>query len=399
MPASTPHNPHPNLSKHGSAENRAKAREEAVAAVIKHRSLVLAAEELGVTRSMVQRLLAEVRAAEPGRLPDVSTRDAWAGVMQTAPNTPAPPQWPLHAASPISEFEVQKLPSSLPTAEELLARRRAEFSRVDAAKQARKLIDVRVNLDGPIGIAHLGDPHCDDAGTNIGLLEEHVKLIKRTEGMLAANIGDQQNLWVGRLGRLYAEQSTSAAESWVLTEWLIRSLRWIYLIGGNHDLWAGAGDPLKWIMEQGSSVHEPHGARLNLKFPNARQVRINARHDFKGHSMWNNTHGIAKAAQMGWRDNILIAGHLHISGYNILKDPASGLISHAIRVASYKTHDRYADQLGLNDSNISECVVTIIDPYAEKERQLVTVFMDPSDAAEFLTWKRAKFFQNRRVNC
>lgn len=150
-------------------------------------------------------------------------------------------------------------------------------------------------------------------------------------------------------------------------------------------------------MRNSGSVHESHGARLNLRFPNGKQVRINARHDFKGQSMWNTAHGVAKAAQAGWRDHILTCGHTHQSGYNILKDPATGLISHAIRVASYKWHDRYAEELGLPDQNISENVVTVIDPYADAERRLVTVFMDLEEGAEFLTWKRGKYASGKRA--
>ena len=288
-------------------------------------------------------------------------------------------------------FEVEtKLPSILPTAEELLERRKAEFRRVDEAKRARKLIDIAVKIDGPIGIAHFGDPHVDDPGTNIGLLERHVAIVNRTEGLFGANVGDQQNLWIGRLARLYGEQSTSAAESWVLTEWLINSVQWLYLIAGNHDLWAGSGDPLGFIMRSQPGVYEAHGARLNLRFPNGRACTVNARHDFSGHSMWNTAHGPAKAVQMGWRDNILTCGHKHTAGYNPIICPASGVVSHAIRVASYKTHDRYADEKGLPDQNFSECVVTIIDPAARDERHLVTVFLNAEEGAEFLTWKRSK---------
>ena len=55
---------------------------------------------------------------------------------------------------------------------------------------------------------------------------------------------------------------------------------------------------------------------------------------------------------MGWRDHVLTAGHTHVSGYQVLKDPSTGLISHAIRIASYKEMDRYAEEKGLPDQNI-----------------------------------------------
>lgn len=293
-------------------------------------------------------------------------------------------------------FEIDELPSDLPPLDDLRAMRRAEWLRVDSAKTARKLIPVQVKIDGPIGICHFGDPHVDDPGTNFPLLEKHIEIVNRTEGLFGANVGDLQNNWIGRLARLYSEQATTARASWALTEWLVRSVQWLYLIAGNHDLWAGAGDPVHWMMRAQTGPYEAHGARLNLIFPDGRQVRVNARHDFSGHSMWNTAHGPAKAVQMGWRDHILTCGHKHTSGYNVLKDPASGLISHAIRVASYKHHDRYADEKGLPDSNIFECPVTIIDTAAD-EKRLVTVIFDPEEGAEFLKWKRAKWAAGKRT--
>ena len=113
--------------------------------------------------------------------------------------------------------------------------------------------------------------------------------------------------------------------------------------------------------------------------------------------MWNTVHGVSKAAQMGWRDHILTCGHKHTSGYTPIKDPASGLLSHCIRVASYKTHDRYADEKGLPDQNFTENVVTVIDPDAASERHLVTVFLNVEEGAEFLTWKRSKFAMGKRA--
>lgn len=319
--------------------------------------------------------------------------DTYGSVRKAAAALGVPPstfQGRLAKASS-GDFSREELPSKVAPVRELIERRTQEFARVDAAKQARRLIPVRVHLDGPVGIAHFGDPHIDDPGTDIARLERHLRLVRDTAGLLAANVGDQQNLWIGRLGRLYGEQSTSAQESWALTEWLITYCEWLYLIDGNHDCWAGAGDPLRWIMRsQPAAVHEAHGARLNLIFPNGREVRVNARHDFPGNSMWNTVHGAAKAAQMGFRDHILTCGHKHTSGYMPVVDPSSGLISHCMRVASYKTHDRYADQLGLPNANFSENMVTIVDPDAKSEVELVTVHFSVEAGADYLTWLRSR---------
>ena len=94
---------------------------------------------------------------------------------------------------------------------------------------------------------------------------------------------------------------------------------------------------------------------------------------------------------MGWRDHILTAGHTHVSGYQVLKDPATGLISHAIQVGSFKRIDQYADKMGLDDRNIFNCPVTIIDPkYADDDNRLITTIFDPYEAADYLTWKRSR---------
>ncbi len=287
------------------------------------------------------------------------------------------------------EFTLPELPPKHESVESLIEARKRQFAQLQRGKEARKLVPIKVNLRGAVGIFHFGDPHLDDHGTDLGLIESHVQLINCTEGLFGANIGDTTNNWMGRLAKLYAEQSTSAAQAWQLAEWFIQSVDWLYFLDGNHGAWSGAGDPVKWILGS-HAAHESSGVRLNLQFPNGREVRVHARHNFPGHSMWNTTHGPSKAAQMGWRDHILIAGHLHTSGYQILKDPMTGLLSHAIRVGSYKTYDRYAEELGLPDQCISPAVVTVIDPNATNETGLVTVFHDVLEGAEFLTWKRRK---------
>ena len=295
------------------------------------------------------------------------------------------------------DFTVAELPSAVPTADELLEARRKAYARKSQAAEARELVPIAIHLDGPIGIMHGGDPHLDDDGTDIALVERHVAIVRGCAGLLGANVGDYSNNWIGRLAHLYSQQTTSAREALVLVEWFIRSMRWLYLIGGNHDAWSGDGDPVAWFARQSNSLYQQHGARLALTFPNGRTLRINARHDFKGHSQWNTAHGPAKAASMGWRDHILACGHTHVSGYQVLKDPSTGLISHALRISSYKKHDRYAAQLGLPNQDIFCAPVTIIDPrFADDDPRLVTVIFDPEPAAEYLTWLRAKSARGSR---
>lgn len=289
-------------------------------------------------------------------------------------------------------FEIELPPSPDISAEELIARRIDDFNRVKEYEEGRKLINVDVKMSGPIGILHFGDPHVDDDGCDWPMLKHHVELVDRTPGLFAANVGDTRNNWVGRLARLFGSQGTSAKHALILAKWFVAALKgqWLYMIGGNHDAWSGDDDPMEWIACQASALYEPSEARLGLRFPNKRQVIINARHDFAGSSQWNPTHGPMKAAQLGLRDDVLICGHKHQSGYSPLKDPDTGKILHCIQVASYKRYDRYAREKGFRDQSLSPCVLTVIDPDATNPANLIQVFWDADRGAEYLTWLRSK---------
>lgn len=290
-----------------------------------------------------------------------------------------------------SEFEFTPLPDDDIPIEELIKHRKRQFSHKAAHEEAAKLIPIKIKLDGPIGILHFGDPHVDDDGTDLEALERHTALVNKTPGMFGVNVGDTTNNWVGRLAKLYADQSTSAAQAWRLAEWFVKRCDWLYMIGGNHDLWSGSGDPLRWIAKQQNTLYRASEARIALQFPNGQSVRVNARHDHAGSSIWNPAHGPMKAAIMGTRDHIYVAGHKHESAYSVLKDPASGIAMHALKVASYKVYDRYARDRGFRDNTLSPCAVTIINPAMnDNHPDLVKVFWEPEEGARYLTYLRKK---------
>lgn len=285
--------------------------------------------------------------------------------------------------------------------EELLRRRSVDYGHKAALAQANSFRRLQVHCKGPIGILHFGDPHVDDDGTDVDLLFHHAELTRKTEGLFAANIGDVTNNWVGTLARLYGEQGTSAKQGRVLAEHFMKAADWLYIIGGNHDWWTHGANVLDWFAKQygylESGQFQYHAVRLGLVFPNGREYRINARHDFKGSSEHHPTHGPAKASRFGFYDHILICGHRHTSGYEIAVNPdpitgdgECGLISHCIRVGTYKKIDSFAREKGLPYQNCSPAMVTILNPEAERETKKVLVFLDADEGAEYLGWLRRK---------
>lgn len=133
-------------------------------------------------------------------------------------------------------FEVDGLPhDGEPSAEELIARLAQQHRVKQAHHHAAKLRTVRVLMDGPVAIAGFGDPHIDDPGCAWGDLERDVRICHDTPGIMAVNVGDSTNNWVGRLMRLYADQEVTSKQALKLIEWLMTALPWLLDKEGNHD--------------------------------------------------------------------------------------------------------------------------------------------------------------------
>jgi hypothetical protein len=332
-----------------------------------------AAEELGVALNTIKSHIIKARSMGLD-VPDSSY------VKKGDPRRPNPPQ-----------MEMPELPSGDLPIEELVARRKAEFERKRKFADSRKLIPIKVKSDKPIGILIFGDPHLDDPGTDLGAIERDMNLIRDTDGLYGASIGDIQNNWVGKLARLYANQETTAGQSWQLVEWFINTVgeKWLFLVSGNHDHWSGNGDPLRWIQRLAPGAHGDHEVRIELQFPNGAKVRIAARHDWPGNSMWNPTHGQLRAATMVVHDDIVVSGHKHTGGYQQIRIPASQRLAHLVQMGSYKLFDVYAEERAFPNRHISPSVVAIIKPRAS-ELGIVRIEHDVEAAAHYLTWLREK---------
>lgn len=276
----------------------------------------------------------------------------------------------------------------------LLQRRASDFTRRNNAHESNRVKEINVRISGPFGILVYGDPHLDDDGCDIPLIMHQVDLVRNHPAIYAATVGDFQNNWVGRLGRLYGEQGTTTSESWRLTEWFIQNQDWLFIVRGNHDsAFVGAHDPLDWIIRNADVPADREAdVKLRLCLPDDRgAVTIHARHDFPGRSSWNLTHGQGKAAKITSTDSdVLLSGHRHCWGYHSEERP-DGSIWHAIQVGSYKRMDSYAVGLGVPETVHGHSCLLIIDP--EKPRGSpgrVTVHWDVDEGASFLTYLRQR---------
>ena len=274
--------------------------------------------------------------------------------------------------------------------EDLLARRSDRFEALANRKQRRHIRTVQVGLRGPIAITHVGDPHVDDDGCNLPELIRTVKVISSTKGMWAGNIGDLTNNWVGRLQKLWAKQSTTAKEALRLAEWLMMSCPWLYLVMGNHDVWNHGDHILRYIVREAQiAVISDATARIELKFPKGNHIRIVARHDFKGSSIWNRAHGPMRESKLNPWGDVYVSGHRHIWAYHA-EEGMDSVPRHAIIVRGFKQFDSYAETHGFYQHKYGSSCTTIFNPLAQSAMERVRVVWDIDEAADMLTWMRRR---------
>lgn len=341
-------------------------------------------DEVAAAVGAVQQLGSITKAAAALGVDRVSVRRRLNLALRFGLDDPTAPP-PTTAA----HFEVAKPPSPDEPIEELLARKRLRFDRQKANKDASELIHVKVKAKGPMGLLVFGDPHIDNDGCDIEALERDLDVISRDSGIYGLNLGDLTDNWVGRLARLYAHSSTTAADGVRLMEWMLRDRNWLAVIAGNHDMWQGS-DLIQWILRNSGTAFSPHGIRLQLNFPRGDPIRIHARHDFKGHSMYNPTHGHVRETREGYRDHLLLAGHRHHDHYQIMPSKAAGFPMHLARVSGYKVIDGYADELGLHEARLAPSVCFVIQPEHPKPVERIRPFWDALEAEDFIAWLRKR---------
>lgn len=273
---------------------------------------------------------------------------------------------------------------------DLIEQRKSAHGR--KAKRA-KVHDRSVLMDPePFGVLVMGDPHVDNDGCDWNTLHEHVELVQGTEGMFAACVGDMTDNWIGRLAKLYANSTMRASDGWRLSKWLLESMPWLILVGGNHDAWsvhAGA-DPLGWIAKDaGVMCYAPDDVRVTMRWrgePDLEPLVWWVRHDFRGRSWFHPTHGPHKESMLDGEAHALIAGHIHQWG-ELGTEHRRGRCSLAVRVRGYKANDTYAIEKGFHQQIHGAACVIVVDPRKTGPgRQLC--FWDVKQGAEYLTMLR-----------
>lgn len=293
-------------------------------------------------------------------------------------------------------FSVDPLPDDgEPDAETLIAQLTARHAQRKVHDEASRLRQVQIHTPGPIALAFFGDPHVDDPGCAWGDLERDVTICRDTPGLCAIGVGDHRNNWIGRLMALYANQEVTSKQSIVLIEWLFSQIPWLLNIGGNHDKWGSDhGDVVELMhkLKGFAGLYENDGTRLQLNLPGGAEVRVHVRHDFPGQSQFNGAHAMVRETLFGFRDHILACGHRHSSAYMPIWHNDPRRLCHGFRCGSYKDFDKYQKEKHFKEENWARAFAATIDPeYAHDPVKFIKPWYSLGEAAEYLTWRRAKW--------
>jgi hypothetical protein len=300
---------------------------------------------------------------------------------------------PKRAAEP---FTFDELPDDgEPSAEELIEVLKLRHARRKAHEDAAKLRKVQIHMPGPIALAWFGDPHVDDPGCAWGDLERDVRICRDTPGVIANDVGDDSNNWVGRLMKLYADQEVTSKQALKLIEWLMTSLPWLLRVGGNHDGWnTEKGDPAEVMhrLLKLPGVLESHGARLQLNLPAGPSLTMHVRHDFPGGSQFNPAHAMVRETLFGYRDHLMACGHRHTAGYIPVWHNDPRRLCHGFRIGTYKDFDKYTKEKHFPEGNWARSMAAVVDPdFAHDPVRFIKPFFSLEEMAEYLPWRRAKW--------
>lgn len=292
--------------------------------------------------------------------------------------------------NPLDDVVVTPPPEPGESIEDILARKKARMAAARRYDDWAQLIPVAVHTDQPIGLTLVGDPHIDDDHCDVAALERDLAAVKRTPGMYAGHVGDLTNNWVGRLAKLYANQSSTFEEGLRLTEWMLESCPTLFLVAGNHDCWNNGMDILRFVVKQaGVGATRAHGARMALTWPNGRSIRIHARHDFPGKSQFSDTHGMKRELLFGHKDHILVAGHTHVDEARA-EPSVDGTVHWMFRVSGYKVIDDFAHEHNFRAKRMAPSVSVVLDPSQPVPAEQVKPFWCVEAAGDYLTFLRKR---------
>lgn len=226
---------------------------------------------------------------------------------------------------------------------------------------------------GPVALVAMGDLHLGGAGVDYRALDADLlvldELQRRDIEVAVLLMGDLlDNFIVGRLRDMRVNVSPYlVVEEWGLVDYALERLA-PFIVGsvaGNHDNWSWALSGIDLLRERHQALtpgilYDQHELAFVLQV-GGYECRVIARHDWRGHSMYNPTHGIDSRQHTNGREfDIAIGAHTH-RGALARETDLGGAVGDALLCGSYKKVDGYAMQKGFPPPLDRTAVAAVID--------------------------------------
>jgi len=250
----------------------------------------------------------------------------------------------------------------------------------------RKRAEQHVYIPGQkaFGWAWLSDLHFGGS-TDYRQIRHDAEVIRNTPRLWCAFNGDALNNWiVQKLAHLQRGHSLSLDDEWHLFGSFLRMVKGKLKVValGNHELWSlvlGGVDPVKDAISDYRVLFDEHEVTYRLHLDDASWL-IKQRHQWRGSSVFNPTHGIEVGWQRGSCEfDIGVGGHTHI-GTTCRPFFRHGVKKYAVLIGTY-SRNGYGRQLGLPQTVGTGCGAMIF-----QKDGTITFFENLDTAAEFLEW-------------
>lgn len=218
---------------------------------------------------------------------------------------------------------------------------------------------------GPVALFFVGDQHIGAPGTDIARMFAEQDAILATPGAYVVLTGDiVDNMIVGKLVAENMHASTTIAEQWELAQHYIA--RWgdrvIAIVSGNHAQWTTrlAGLDYDRTICPDGVLYDADDLLFDVHVGHA-LVKVRCRHKWRGHSQWNISHALERAAKLDSAvPDAFVGAHIH-RGAVAREFIHDGRRKLALLSSTYKQVDSYAIASGFERNDTSTAVAMVIE--------------------------------------
>jgi hypothetical protein len=254
--------------------------------------------------------------------------------------------------------------AELPDEDEAYRRACDAWTKTERLLQRRE--SQRIEFErGPIAIVFAADLHLGSSGVDYPRVFEEAQTVVDTPGMYLMLVGDLlDNFILPKLMQARYNSEVMIAQEWALVRKYLKLVapKLLVSVRGNHERFTFVLSGIDYFADvlretQGKAIYDTDDVSLKLKVGTA-TCALRLRHQWRGNSIYNDTHSIERAARMDGGFAVGVGAHTHASGL-VRTFNNHGLAGLAVLCGAYKRQDVYSREKGFHRPNPSTAMAVI----------------------------------------